>query len=290
MKNVLLIDGDILPYEIGFVMQRDGIQDWPAVKTAVDNRIEQILVKVGEKYPVNHFEIKLSDPLGTFRQSVATILPYKGHRKQEKPIHWDGIRAYLRERYDATHADWLEGDDTLLCTRTKYLEDWDNVIIASSDKDLKQEPIIMYRWETGNRKEEWSEVGELEAIRNFWTQMLIGDRVDNILGLFGVGLKHAAVLKLYSMQSETEMCKHVHEEYEKRYGTWAGDAFLETFILLRMLKDPKWLTAFNREEVSAKSVLVEVAISALSSIRRCPLSLGVETLSVPVVPKEEQSA
>jgi len=235
--TLLLVDSDILPYEIGFVMQKDGVSDWPVVKKGIDNRVEMI-IEGARKYseePIDMVVFALSDPNGTFRQQIATILPYKGNRTKDKPVHWDGIRAYLRDRYDAEHLPLLEGDDALLIIKEKF-DDTHNVIIASSDKDLRQVPGNFYSWPVGdNRPEKFESVSTLTAARNLWTQMLVGDRTDNILGLFGVGPSSAAVKNLVGCQSEKQMAAYVFKEYERRFGNYAVKFFVETYRLLKLI-------------------------------------------------------
>lgn len=230
----LLIDADIIPYEIGFVMEKDEIADWEQIKKAVDNRIDMIIAgaKQHTEEGIDELTLVLSDPDGTFRQKVATIQPYKGNRKKDKPVHWDGIRAYLRERYGAEHMPLLEGDDALMILLSRFPK----TIVASSDKDLKQVPICMYSWPVGeNRKEKYEEVLTPQCFRYFWTQMLVGDRVDNILGLFSIGPTSACVKKLALMKTETEMANMVFDEYHRRFGSYARTFFVETYQLLKLV-------------------------------------------------------
>ena len=235
----LLIDGDIIPYEIGFAMQKDGVvADWHAVRTGIQNRFSQILEGAQEHVssPIDSVEVWLSDPDNTFRKDVATILPYKGNRTREKPYHWDGIRAYLRDNEDAGHMVNLEGDDALLIRNAELRETGEEVIVASSDKDLLQVPILKYAWARGNVPAKFNEVSlPLVGYRNLWQQMLVGDRTDNILGLFGIGEKATAVKKLFSMNSEMDMAEYVFEEYSRRFGNYAYRFFSENFSLLKLI-------------------------------------------------------
>lgn len=236
---VIVVDGDILPYEVGFAMD-DGA-DWPLVRKAIQEKFARIMERgahfVGEE--IEDVEVYLSDPEGTFRKFVATILPYKGNRDPYKPYHWDGIRAYLRDHYGATSHTLLEGDDAVLIRKKELENQGKQVLVASSDKDLRQVPIKLYRWETGSRREEFYEVAhEVQGYRNFWAQMLTGDRTDNVMGLFGLGKKAAAVTKLHSMLDPIEMARSVFTEYERRFGSYARKFFEENFQLLRLIDDP----------------------------------------------------
>lgn len=232
------IDADILPYEIGFGCEKEGTKDWSLVRGAVDNRIKQIKDGVRRKYNGDEAELIfwLSDPEGVFRADLATILPYKGTRKAAKPYHWDGIRAYLRDNYGAQHLPRLEGDDCLAIHRGEY------DVIASSDKDLRQLPGVYYSWARGKIPEQWTNVSPVDADRNFWKQMLTGDRVDNVLGLFGVGEDSTLVKKLYKEVYSAKMIEHVVYEYTRRFGRYWPMFFRENLHLLRLVDDIVWAT------------------------------------------------
>src|SRR5690606_20038355 len=89
-----LLDADILPYEFGGMVQLeepDKPLAWEIVRSMVDDRINQIL----EATKADSCSLYLTDSKSNFRMDVATILPYKGNRKAEKPYHWAAIRQHL---------------------------------------------------------------------------------------------------------------------------------------------------------------------------------------------------
>lgn len=63
-------------------------------------------------------------------------------------------------------------------------------VICSVDKDLLQIPGKHYNFV----KKEFCEISEIEGLRNFYKQMLIGDPADNIFGVKGIGKVKAANL------------------------------------------------------------------------------------------------
>lgn len=238
---ILVVDGDILPYELGYALEGE---DWPSVRTAVQNRFKDITAGA-EKYAegkVEDIQVFLSDPEGTFRKDLATIKPYKGQRIQEKPTHWDGIRAYLRDQYDATHLARLEGDDCCLIANTQLQGEGYEVVVCSSDKDLLQVPNIKkYAWARGTVQEKFDEVtSPVVAARNLWTQVLIGDSVDNIAGLHNIGAASAWTKALYSMQTEAEMAEHVASKYALYFGSYAGMFLTEIYSLVKIISDPAY--------------------------------------------------
>lgn len=106
---------------------------------------------------------------------------YKANRKDlVPPTHLQAAKDYMVERWDAVIADGMEADDMLGIEASK---DPENSVICSLDKDLNQISCWHYDW-VSDRKY-W--VTPAEAYRFTWEQMLQGDRVDNIIGLHGIG-------------------------------------------------------------------------------------------------------
>lgn len=90
-----------------------------------------------------------------------------------------------------------------------------------------------YRWEKGNVKEikPWYQ-DELGGYRCFFKQMLTGDTVDNIHGLYGVGPKSTHLGHIDQAKSVDEMSDIVFELYQKWYGNYATTFFNENAQLL----------------------------------------------------------
>jgi hypothetical protein len=115
----------------------------------------------------------LSDRL-TFRHTLARIKPYKGNRENMRRPYWqEAIRKHMVECRGAVWVEGLEADD--LCGIFQR----DDTVVAGVDKDLLTIPGSHYNW----KKKEFTLISPLEADRNFYTQMLEGDKVDNIPGL-----------------------------------------------------------------------------------------------------------
>ena len=112
--------------------------------------------------------------------------------------------------------DGLEGDD-VIATYARHAEAaGHSVVIASVDKDLAQcVRENVYMWTIGNSK-----LVDLEEMKSMWgvnspadvpfVQALMGDRVDNIKGVPGVGPKTAERL-VRQFGSLEGLRKGVHE-------------------------------------------------------------------------------
>lgn len=183
-----------------------------------------------------------------FREAVATVKPYKGQRKTEKPHYFHDIGHYLYENYNVRLANGIEADD-LLCIDASL--DPENSVICSRDKDLKQANCHHYSWECGKQPESPMEyvegVGYIKqddvkkkvegvGMMFFYSQMITGDVVDNIPGIPGKGYK-AAYKSLCEATSVAECKSIVVDMYKDKYGEGARERFTEQARLLFMVRE-----------------------------------------------------
>ncbi len=123
-----------------------------------------------------------------YRYAHINQVPYKANRPP-KPRNYEFARAVLAKYFNVEYANGQETDDLLGIIQTK-LEG--SSIIVSKDKDLLTIPGWNYN--PFHKKLSW--VTLEEADRNFYTQILTGDRADNIPGLYGIGpVKAKKILK-----------------------------------------------------------------------------------------------
>lgn len=169
-----LLDGDILTYRVGFTTEDD---DFNIAKARIDDLLDRIL----EAVKADRFTIFLSDSTeNNYRYQMYPL--YKANRKQPKPKHLEGLKYYLAKEHLAIMTAEQEADDALGITQCKY-ENKDKSIICSIDKDLLQIP----GWHYNFVNEEMSYVEPMTGMRFFYKQLLMGDKVDNVLCLQGVG-------------------------------------------------------------------------------------------------------
>ena len=102
-------------------------------------------------------------------------------------------------------ADNEEADDLIAIAMTENPDS----IILSTDKDFDQLPGRHYN----PTKQELYTVSEEDATRFLYEQILTGDRVDNIIGLKGVGPVKAKKA-LAGLDTELEMFNKCVEMYE----------------------------------------------------------------------------
>lgn len=193
-----LVDADVLVYSCGFAadsqVKKEFLKDNPM---ATDEQIKEYLQRVDyTHYAIGNCKQILLDiqrlfrddlrlfltGSGNFRETLATILPYKGNRDPtHKPKYYREIQQYLREVWKAEIVHGREADDALSCTQWGSPED--TTVICSIDKDLDNTPGYHYNW----RKGEFYYIDQEQADRLFFTQVLTGDKTDNIQGIPNVG-------------------------------------------------------------------------------------------------------
>lgn len=151
----------------------------------------------GERY-YDKWKLFLTPEKGNFRYEVAKTHPYKGNRKGEKPQHLQAVRQHLVDEWNASIAENQEADDDIAIAATEC--GLDNVVIIAVDKDFNQLSCHHYNFV---KRQHFYPTPD-EALRYFYMQVLMGDKVDNIIGIRGIGPVKAAAL-LSGATTECEM-------------------------------------------------------------------------------------
>lgn len=186
---IALIDGDILCYRIGFATNEES--ESVAIRTMASFLEEMLMFEIN----VSDWQTYLTGKTN-FRFDVAVTAPYKGNRKGEKPTHHALLREYLELSWNGVVSDGCEADDEIAIAATSY---GDDSIIVSLDKDFDQ----VQGWHYNFVKKDRYYITHEQGLLNFYMQFLVGDRIDNIMGVKGIGPKKA--YKLLNGLSEKEM-------------------------------------------------------------------------------------
>lgn len=128
----------------------------------------------------------------TTKNRLAVNPDYKGNRPKESPKYWDLCKQHFIENWGAIEVTDMEVDDAVaIC----YYELQDSFICAI-DGDLlglsSQGKLPHFNW----RKKEFHTVSDYNASFKFWSDMICGQKGDNIQGLKGKGEKFAEKLLL----------------------------------------------------------------------------------------------
>ena len=219
LPKVALIDADVIVYRVAFASEEE--EEDICLARAKDLIFEIVYTELN----CDDYKAYITGK-GNFREVVATTAPYKGNRKDfQRPKHYDALRAYL-QRLGAELVEGQEADDAI-AIKAQEGSYW----IVSIDKDFDQVP----GWHYNFVKKEKYYVTEEEGLRNFYTQILTGDRVDNIIGIKGVGpVKADKILK---------DCTTEREYYDACVKAYDGDIarVTENGVLLWLRRYPNQL-------------------------------------------------
>lgn len=222
----LLIDGDPIVYRIGFASQKKDKETGLVTadptsyvlyscKTFVNSFIEHA--------EADSFKMFLTGK-NNFRYKVRE--DYKANRKgTEKPVHYQLVRDYLTKHFKAQTVDGMEADDALALSQTK------DTAIATIDKDLLMVEGKHYNYV----KRTWQTVTAEEGEYFFYKQMLTGDKVDNIIGIRGIGEKKAS--KLLDTTPRKDWDKTIIELYKKEFEDGYHRAVQNTQLLWMLQRD-----------------------------------------------------
>lgn len=208
--TMLLIDGDILLYQAASVAQQEvefeedvftlfcNLSD---AKDAAVTKLLNIIEEAKQQEDISSFHLCLSDRKN-FRKDVYPL--YKATRSARKPLGYNALREWATGQYSCVSKPGIEADDCIGILATKP---GNNTLIWSIDKDLKQIPgkhLVDGMVVT---------VDLAEADRQFYTQTLTGDVVDNYPGCKGIGPVKAARLIEAGEKSQAGVWEFIRQAY-----------------------------------------------------------------------------
>jgi 5'-3' exonuclease len=158
---------------------------------------------------------------------------YKENRTAPVPEYLDELHDRVEQVYSGYRARGEETDDLVVNFwkhfKAKYPED--DIVIAAIDKDFHQIPAKFYNF----NKKEFYEIGEVESIREFYTQMIVGDQADNIKTCPKKGKAFAK--KLFAdCTSKYSFVRATFEVYKELYKGKAKNKYIHTYHLLKLGK------------------------------------------------------
>ena len=195
----IYIDGDILVYQSIW-----GAKSTKDIKKKIDQTIASIMADL--EGSSGKIAIKGNN---NFRKKIYG--PYKNNRKKElteqEKEFFEYTYNYLEDSWGAIPAEGMEADDLLAIWNTE-----EPGVIVSVDKDLLQVPGLHFN----TRKKEYINMTEDNASLLLHTQVLMGDSVDNIPGLKGIGKVKAS--KLMENIPASEHLSVVKSFWQKSFG------------------------------------------------------------------------
>jgi len=143
---------------------------------------------------------------------------YKGNRKKAKDTRpeWFGdLKSWAISLDGSVESDNCEADDMVRTWAIECKESNIDYVVCSIDKDLHCIPGTHYN----PRTKVIYQIEEEYADRFYWQQVLTGDSVDNIPGLWKVGpVKAKKILANAKTHSEmrSEVCRAYYDAYEEK--------------------------------------------------------------------------
>jgi DNA polymerase-1 len=238
MKRTLMIDGDILLFQVGRVTEDitdfgDEVlesYDMDSAIRLIEHELDQISKKTGYNREEMVFAISCTT---NFRKRFFPT--YKGNRKNvKKPLGLKAMRQYMldnMEEYQTVLIEELEADDVLgMYATAPHQASGSEVAIYSQDKDLYTVPAKQWDF----KKNKFIHPTPLESTKFLYTQVLTGDAVDGYKGCPKIG-KVKAGKALAGCKDEMEMLAACHKLYFKVYGEEAKAKLLEQMGQARIL-------------------------------------------------------
>ena len=224
---VSILDGDTIPYLVAYnYKDKDDVEE---VLLAADTFVSSILANTS----CTHY-IGFLGGTKCFRYDIAVTKPYKGQRPESPEWYkkWGGvIKAHLRDKWKFVVVNGIEADDAVSIAAFDLRSKEINYIVCGADKDLLQIEGNHYNIRAHTRQY----ISDLEGYRNLYSQTLIGDNVDNIIGCKGIAKVKAAKL-LQHLTNFESIEKQVIVTFQKSYGKDKGtELFLEMEALCTLL-------------------------------------------------------
>ena len=251
---IALIDADLVAFRCAAT-----VQDYDPVDVAI-YRVDVLMRQILEATESEEYRSFLTGR-GNFRKIINP--EYKANRKdKEPPCYLQECRDYLIKEWNTVVSDGCEADDLLGIAQT------DETVICSLDKDLLMIPGTHFNW----TKLQYTHVDQLDGLRTFYKQMLIGDRSDNIFGVDKIGPVKAAklidhltdemdmidtVLDLYVEDEErfimNAQCLWIMQNEDETWVHRSQELPLQNQLKLEMVKELEFMKRLKEDTLMAQS-------------------------------------
>jgi len=224
---VALFDADSLVWASSYGVEED-------IDLAIEkynDSFTNIIYDLNEIYDISEV-ITFNNSKGNFRKILDTN--YKANRKSSGiPSVLTQLHDYVTQTYNSVSKYSLETDDLVATYWNSIAEEdgRDTVIIVSIDKDYKQLPALIYNYHYKHRCV--YDIEPVEALYNFYEQMIIGDSIDNVNYCKGYGKKYAEKL-LKDCTSHYQFTKKVYELFTTIYKSKAKLKYIQCYNLLKL--------------------------------------------------------
>ncbi len=170
---IALIDADITAYRSAASVEPSKERlERGTLETALA-RCEELMQRIISDTQANSHRAFISGE-DNFRYAIDPS--YKANRKDKpRPLYLQHVREFLVVQWGAEVSNGIEADDNL------GIHQGDDTVICSIDKDLLQIPGAHFNFV----RNEFYTIDECTGWVNFYTQLVLGDKSDNIQGYDG---------------------------------------------------------------------------------------------------------
>jgi len=187
---------------------------------------------------------------GTTLDRLSINPDYKANRKQDPPRWWHYVQQYLFNQWGCFYVDGMEVDDAVNITRLQL----PNSFIVAIDGDLLGLEGTHYNWKT----QQWVTNTKEQANKKFWSDMICGQKGDNVKGLPNKGQKYTEELfEKLNYFANVAYAELVYSAYLVYYGNVekATKEFYKNYISLKILDQKEGFVVpepieFKKKELS----------------------------------------
>lgn len=238
MKRLVIVDLSNFIFRAFFAIRPLHTPDGTPVNAVYG--VFNMLLKIFSQYGPTHLLIAKDTSTGSFRNKMYEA--YKANRS-EPPEELVPQFAIIKELIDkmgivSIEHDDYEADDIIGSAACQWKDQFDEVLIASGDKDLMQFVDEKIKIVDTMKNKTYDSQGVFEKMGVHPNQIvdylsMVGDSSDNIPGMRGIGAKGAA--KLLAEHGTLDECIKNKESFKGKKLTTAFSEHLEEGLLSRDL-------------------------------------------------------
>lgn len=197
---IALVDGDIVAYRCAASAEKE---DRDISFMRADIMMNDLMSETGG---TSHKVFLSGKRENNFRFKVNS--EYKANRvDMVRPIHLEATKEFLVTHWQAQVCQDYEADDGMGIEQREQ-----GTVICSIDKDLLQVPGLHYNFV----KKITTIITQDEGLKRFYTQVLTGDRTDNVFGLQGIGpVKAAKLLEGLLPEEYYNACREAYNDDDR---------------------------------------------------------------------------
>jgi len=222
-----LIDGDVLMY----------LAIWGCESQAeAEDKFESIFTDVTESVFAKDIAMAFGGPTN-FRKDIYPDYKRSASRvktKSNRPDFFYSFKDSLCEREDSMMCVGYEADDQVRIWARECEKENIHTVVISVDKDLDCIPGVHFNPKT--RKSYC--ISKSEANFHYWRQIIMGDPVDNIPGVEGIGKVYSQRILSDAKDRGVKLKHAACYEYHKKYGEEGYERLLFNGKLIHILRDP----------------------------------------------------